>query len=490
MAIPMEQCHHVPGRYALCLAAPIVALLWLFFETPHLMADDGSIPRSGLPGVASLDQVEHWDLPWVDVEALRAEDSKRESSGLPVAPRFAKNIPVAFTPDNSGTWETLEDSSRVWRLHVTSAGALSLSLGLKTFDLPEGAKFWIHAPNGSGVQGPYTRQNRNALGGLWTAVVLGDEIVVELHLPKDAGADVLIESVNHGYRLFGERETYIDLSRGSCHINVVCTQGDPWRDQIRSVARIITSDGWYQYGCTGHLVNNTAEDLRPYLLTAEHCVESEGMAATMVAYWNYESPECDDFAGGNLSQNQSGSTLRASWSYSGGTDFALVELDDDPQPSFNVFYTGWDARDQIPGSTTTIHHPDADEKSITLDYDSPIITFRGGTVTSEDGLYLTVLDWDEGTTEAGSSGSCLFDDVTKRCVGNLSGGLAACGNNLDDWFGRFHSHWTGGGTVETRLSDWLDPSNTGALYVNGFDPLIFVDGFESGETSKWSSAVP
>ena len=60
----------------------------------------------------------------------------------------------------------------------------------------------------------------------------------------------------------------------------------------------------------------------------------------MVAYWNYQSPECDDFAGGNLSQNQSGST----WSHRGvrRTDqiSALVELDDQPQPSFNVYYLG------------------------------------------------------------------------------------------------------------------------------------------------------
>jgi hypothetical protein len=30
-----------------------------------------------------------------------------------------------------------------------------------------------------------------------------------------------------------------------------------------------------------------------------------------------------------------------------------------------------------------------------------------------------------------------------------------------------HAHWTGDGTPETRLSDWLDPIDSGALFVDG-----------------------
>jgi hypothetical protein len=160
----------------------------------------------------------------------------------------------------------------------------------------------------------------------------------------------------------------------------------------------------------------------------------------------------------------------------------LVELDQQPQPSFNVYYSGWDARDRIPSATTTIHHPDElgqNQKSISLDYDPPIVTYRGGLTSTEDGLYLTVIDWDEGTTEEGSSGACLFDNATKRCVGTLSGGHAACGNNLDDWFGRMYAHWTGRGTPDTRLSDWLDPLDSGALFVDG------KNGTGAGTQESW-----
>jgi hypothetical protein len=470
-------------------AVLITAVMLFICSTPLFSGELGRLPRSALPGVRSIDTVERHEMPWFDVEALRAEDARRESSGKPVAPRVGKVLEVDFSPDNSGTWEVLEDGSRLWRIRISSPGALSLSLGLKRFDPPEGAMFWVHAADGSGVQGPYTKINRNARGGLSTAVVLGDELVAELHLPKGSEANLVIQSVNHGYRGFGERKAEYSEKRGWCNINVVCPQGDPWRDQIRSVAQIETHDNIYIYGCTAQLVNNTAEDLTPYLLTAGHCFDPE-ISHTLVAYWNYQTSACDDATGGNLSQNQSGASFIASWyegtdiAYYGGSDFMLLELDQQPQPSFNVYYSGWDARDIIPNATTTIHHPayppdppSPSEKSISSDYDPPTITSRLGDLSPGDGLFLRVADWDEGTTEVGSSGGCLFDNATKRCVGNLSGGWAACdyndfytppiGPDEPDWYGRMHAHWTGDGTPETRLSDWLDPLGGNTLFLDG-----------------------
>ena len=151
-------------------------MLLLFASTTLFSAERGLLPRSALPGVQSIATIEHREMLRVDVEALLAEDAEREGSGKPVAPRFAKNIQVAYTPDTSGTWETLDDGSRLWRLRISSPGALSLNLGLDRFNLPKDAAFWIHTPDGSGVQGPYTKENRNTLGGLWTAVVLGEEL--------------------------------------------------------------------------------------------------------------------------------------------------------------------------------------------------------------------------------------------------------------------------------------------------------------------------
>ncbi len=71
-------------------------------------------------------------------------------------------------------------------------------------------------------------------------------------------------------------------------------------------------------------------------------------------------------------------------------------------------------------------------------------------------------------TEPGSSGSPLFDN-NHRVIGQLHGGPSACGqtgDGLSDCYGRIAVSWNGGGTAATRLKDWLDPGNTGAINVN------------------------
>lgn len=445
-------------------AALILAAVALTTQTTAHAA--GGVPRSALPGTKSLDTVQRMVMPEVDLAALLAEDAARENSGVAVPARFAAPLPVFFALDSSGTWETLDDGSRLWRLRISSPGALSLNLGIEKFDLPAGATFWIHDAEGAQVQGPYTAKNRNAAGGLWTAVVLADELVAELHLHSGSEANLEILSVNHGYRFFGEDAASAADKRGSCNINVVCPDGDPWRDQIRSVARITISG---MYVCTGQLINNTAQDYTPYFLTAQHCVEAENEAPSVVAYWNFQSPGCSDVAGGSLSQNQSGSTWVASSPLDGaaGTDFTLLELDQDPNPAWNLFFVGWDAREQVPNSTTTIHHPNGDEKSISFDLEPPTITLYLNDTASAGASHWRIADWNEGTTEGGSSGACLYDSSSRRCVGTLSGGFAACGNEDPDWYGRTAKQWTGGGTDDTRLSTWLDKANTGATFLDG-----------------------
>ncbi len=430
-------------------------------------AGPGRVPRSAFPGVAALDRVDRFEAAPVDRERLLAADIALEGSGRPVRPRFAEPDLTSLSPRSHGTWESLDDGSRLWRLRIGAPGALSLNLGIDTFELPPGASFWVHDADGAQVQGPYTAAHRNAAGGLWTAIVLGEELVAELHLPAGTEAGLEISSVNRGYRFFGEPEDEAAAKRGACNVNVVCPEGDPWRDQIRSVGRITISGIWL---CSGQLVNTTAGNEIPYLLTAQHCIEQPFEAPSVVAYWNYQTASCSQFTGGSLSENQSGATWVASSPLPSGSDFTLVELDAIPDPDFNVYFAGWDATGAIPASTTTIHHPGGDEKSISFDDDPPTITSYLGTTPLDNGRYWRIGAWDLGTTEGGSSGACLFDDATGRCIGTLSGGYAACSAaDQPDWYARLASQFTGEGSPGTRLADWLDPEGTGALFVDGKD---------------------
>src|SRR5690606_11659733 len=82
------------------------------------------------------------------------------------------------------------------------------------------------------------------------------------------------------------------------------------------------------------------------------------------------------------------------------------------------------------------------------------------------------VQWDRNTTtEGGSSGSPLFDQ-NHRIIGQLWGGSASCSNLTGkDFYGRFHNSWQPTGSNSTnQLKHWLDPLNSGATTVDGYDP--------------------
>jgi hypothetical protein len=394
-------------------------------------------------------------LPAVDVDTLRAEDAIHDQLGMPY--RYAVLHSVDLDNRRHGAWTTLADGRAIWRLRLQSPGAESLHLGIDRLALPAGATLWLRSLDGRTLQGPWTRDDRNAAGGLWTPVVLGDDAVLELDLPSGLSAAVRrrtlvrVTAVGHGYRGFadgGEKQL-------SCNIDTVCPDADPWRNQVRSTARISFTEGGGSFLCTGTLLNNSAGDFRPYFLTANHCISGTGGANTTVVYWNYQSPNCGQLGGGALNQTQSGAQLRATFEPS---DFTLIELNAKPAASRQVYYSGWNATGQVPSGGVGIHHPRGEEKSIAFE-NSPL---------RDDGDYWRVNAWDRGTTEQGSSGSCVWDPADGRCVGMLSFGTAGC--NTIDSYGKISRGWEGGGTPDSRLRDWLDPRGQGTRVLDGADP--------------------
>ncbi len=419
---------------------------------------------AGLATAADLrpqDQVPMISAPSLDLDALRAEDAQREIDGLPY--RYAVATPVQVRPATDGIWERLDADTLVWRLRLESPGAVSLNLGFGTYFMPEGGALRIFAADGSEAIRPFTAEDNASHGQLWTPVVRDDRIVVELTIPEAAVNDLKLEltSFNIGYRGFERDGT---INSGACNIDVVCPEGDAWRDEIPSVAVISRGGG---LNCTGFMVNNTANDQTPYFMTANHCgYSSSSAAASLVAYWNYETSVCGGTPDGTLDQFNSGAFYRASYSPS---DFTLMELDSPPDPSFGVTFAGWDATGADATSAVAIHHPSVDEKRISFENQATSTTSYLGTSVPGDGTHVRITDWDKGTTEGGSSGSPLFSQ-NHQVIGQLHGGYAACGNNSSDWYGKFSVSWNGGGTPSTSLKPWLDPGNTGQLKVNTLVP--------------------
>jgi lysyl endopeptidase len=429
-------------------------------------------PPAGLAqGALPLSQVQSITMPAVNVAQLLAEDEHRAEAGLP--PRFAYPMKVQIEPVTSGTWEKLDNSTLLWRMRIAASGAVSLNLGFTRYLMPLGGKLYLYSSDYSSVYGPFTDKDNESHGQLWTPIVLGDEIVIELQLPASKRSDLQLELtyVNYGYTGFG---TAGWLLSGSCNLDVVCSaadgfpQVDAWRDQIRAVGVISTGGSTF---CTGFMVNNTAQDLTPYFMTANHCSINSSNAASLVVYWNYENSWCrppgsaasGGSGDGTLSQYQTGSIFRASYSAS---DFTLVQLDDDPDPAWNLYWAGWDHTSADATSAVGIHHPNTDEKRISFENDPTSTTSYLGTSVPGDGTHVRITDWDLGTTEPGSSGSPLFNQ-DHRVIGQLHGGYAACGNDSSDWYGRFSVSWNGGGSSANRLSDWLDPLHSGVPFLDG-----------------------
>ncbi len=409
-----------------------------------------------------LSEVETLVVPPVDHEALLAEDAAAAGPGVPV--RFAVALPVQVDPTSHGSWED-QGTHSVWLLRIQSPGALSLSLGFSAYRLPEGASLTVLASNGRTSRGPFTAADNEAHGELWTPLLETDDIVVRMSVPRNADWELRLASVNHGYRRFGE----FPEGSGDCNVDVICPEGDLWRDQIRSAAAISLGGGIF---CSGFLVNNTAIDGTPYFMTADHCGINSGNAASLVAYWNYENSTCRPVGSsggpgdGSLSQFNTGAFFRSAFSPS---DFTLVELDDPVLPDALGYFAGWDRTSGDSSSAVGIHHPSGQEKRISFEDDPTTTTSYLGTSVPGDGTHIRVIDWDLGTTEGGSSGSALFNQ-DQRVVGQLHGGFAACGNDSSDWYGRFSVSWDGGGGSSSRLSDWLDPLGLGPMVIDGADP--------------------
>ncbi|MCA8944309.1 MAG: trypsin-like peptidase domain-containing protein [Planctomycetes bacterium] len=401
-------------------------------------------------------QVHLYETPALDRTAIAIQDAQNDQPGVPR--RYAIPFAVDLTTQNSGTWDILGATS-VWRLRIRCPNAEHINLGFSEFKLPADSYMLLYSMDESSMIRPFTGRDHQPDGQLWTPVVRGDDMIVELVVPTALRnkPQFRLAQIGSGYRFFGA-PAYRQLGSGSCNVDVACPEGVGWEGEVSAVAAISTGGSAF---CSGAMINNTSNDGRNFFLTAAHCGINAGNASSLVCYWNYENTSCGG-GGASLSQFTTGSTFRAAYTPS---DFTLVELTQTPNAAWDVGYAGWDRSGSDATSATAIHHPSGDAKKISFENQSTSTTSYGGTSSPGDGTHVRITDWDVGTTEGGSSGSPLFDQ-NHRIIGQLHGGGAACGNNLSDWYGKFAVSWNGGGTSSTRLSDWLDSAGSGFTTVD------------------------
>lgn len=421
-------------------------------------------------------------MPEIDLQKIQQEDEADKLTGQP--PRFGYPIEVNLNMDNSGSWETLPDGVRLWRLNIEAPGAKSINLLYHDFYLPKGAVLYIYSADGKHVIGGFTAANNKSDRVFATGLVYSDRIVLEYYepakIPQDQKPSISINYVVHGYRYIqlnkDDLEKAFDDS-GNCNVNTICAEGNNWRDQIRSVAMMLVGGTRW---CTGALVNNTNQDCRALFLTANHCLDNfdavnSPNANTFSFIWRYESPNCTPDTDGPTNLTTSGATVLANPGSPGnitGSDFALLELTESPvEAGYDVYFAGFDATTTAPAAITGIHHPRGDVKKISMENNA--LTGTSYSSTSGTATHWRVADWDSGTTEPGSSGSPVFSNATGRSIGFLSGGAAACGNNDSDWYGQLGYSWGNAGATDSRrrLRDHLDPVGLGTTtFMDGANP--------------------
>jgi len=258
-----------------------------------------------------------------------------------------------------------------------------------------------------------------------------------------------------------------------CLPDVSC---DTTYDQLsRSTCLLIINGNTY---CTGTLLNNTAKDGKPYLLTASHCLQNNpSLGGRVVAFLNYQSPRCRTDIRGSEEFSVSGSKTRA---LSNEVDFALLELDKLPPVDYRPYLAGW-STDTVATAApfTSLHYPKGEVAKYAVEEDTLVPTSWIGT---NDGIarnnHWLVSKWEKGHTWYGSSGAPLFDK-NDRLVGGMTGGDSGGENGCEsdytgDFFFRFNRAWDQFPDSTKQLKHWLAPglavNNPAVIRLDGLDP--------------------
>lgn len=456
----------------------IIAILSLlsFFNINAQIQGDGGRITSELNDVHLL-EFQKVEFLKPDIKKLRAEDAINDVKGI-TPWRFGFNYDTDLSLENSGTWVMLPNGSKIWFLEIDCKEAQTINLTFENTNIPQGNELYVYNPDKTFILGKFTQKHLYE-GQLGTELVPGNSVVIEYYVAPENSTNkgsLTIKTVTYGYRLIDEFQQKVFGGAGACEMNVNCSDGLPFSDQKRSVVMLVSGSNGF---CTGALVNNTAYDGKPYVLTANHCYSNP---ASWVFRFNWESPDCSNPPASPSFSSLSGAVLRARRTPS---DFCLVEItgglfSGTVPASHNAYFAGWDRTGDNPTKSFGIHHPKGDIKKISFDDDmsTPAQSSFGGTASESEGLWQ--VNWDRNTaTEGGSSGSPLFNQ-DKRIIGQLWGGQSSCiYPTKPDYYGRVSKSWNPTSSTDAeQLEHWLDPSSTGALVIDGYEPgsNVLVDG--------------
>lgn len=208
-------------------------------------------------------------LPSFDLATLQKEDAEMEGCDVPY--RFGKSFDVSYTISD-GEWQNSVEG-RTWLITFESENAKSLNFVFRNLHLPKGGYLYVINFDSYVLYGPVNANNISKNGYIMTDIIPGSKASVCIFEPYESLGETSIDikKVIHGYRPIGFDEFYgLNGSSASCNIDVACR---PFiDDESKAIGLVLLSSG--NELCSGSLVMSTDMSLKPYFLTAFHCIDS------------------------------------------------------------------------------------------------------------------------------------------------------------------------------------------------------------------------
>ena len=382
----------------------------------------------------------------------RTAESASSGGDGPLQISFERGMPSEYEGNLNSRmkWVPVEGGSVVALASVTSPGATNMRMGVRV-DLPPEAEIRFFGADLATSHPVVTREDISWKGfeprTLWSPIVEGQTIGIEIVLPSEESLSDFrfeIDGVLHGFLEndgFGFRPQLC-----SNQVDAICRTSRFQSGYIGTVGQIsFRSDSGGGYVCSGTMMND--KDPRhyiPYFLTANHCISSQDEARSIVAQWYYLPATC-------------GGTALHSRYFRTNFGANMLETSARQDSSFLVFryrtrkpqgYSGWDSA-RVPRGHDAfgLHHPSGTR----MKYSAGKTTRFKNVNVCEDpvagtGCNLVAnaieVDWTDGLTEGGSSGSGLFLRTSKgtRLRGVLSGGKGECRDKISA-YGNFRDFY-------------------------------------------------
>lgn len=375
--------------------------------------------------LAAREQVEAI-AAWNRAGRRPTKDGFSRPLAVPPTVRFTKDLLVRMPGRLAGgALLAPPGGGLVWGSEVQVEGAYRLRLHLSDVRLPLGTRMWVYGEDGEEVA--FAAGQVEHGGELWTPSVAGPVIRLEVKLPE-GDLDGHGFTVDRVLQLFALDADGNPRDRGplvkedtGCLEDAACYGAETLADMglyKKAVAHLEYVEGGDSYVCSGALLNDVdATTVIPYLLTANHCFSTQGVASSVEAFFDFIPSSCQGAPPGLGSRPRTvGATLLAT---NESTDFTLVRLSSLPAGRGLL---GWTTEPLSNGmSLHRLSHP----HGLSMAYSETSLVTSGPICSDLPRSRFHYSQAEVGGVLGGSSGSPVVRS-DGRVVGQL---LGACGPN-------------------------------------------------------------